>query len=325
MSHFAVMVIGNEIEKQLAPFQENNMGDCPKEYLQFNETETEYIQKYEEESVEMIQSPTGERYYLWDNRFKVGTFPNETKVIPADHITVSVAHKDRYATFEEFMQDWAGSEKRDPETGKYGYWENPNKKWDWYTIGGRWTGFFRMKSGAAGEVGRPGLMTPVAKQGTADAALKRDIDFDGMRSEAGEEAAERFDKVFALIAPHINTFIPWDRMRDEVHPGDIKAAREAYHAQDAQKSLQKGEDRDLRWSNVEEFLCSREDYIQRARDAASCPFAVLKDGQWYERGSMGWWGMVADEKDKSAWAKEFAALMDSLPDDTMLTIVDCHI
>jgi len=49
--HFAVLVIGYDIEKQLAPFQENNMGDLPDEMLKFcydykwYDTEQEVIEK----------------------------------------------------------------------------------------------------------------------------------------------------------------------------------------------------------------------------------------------------------------------------------------
>lgn len=40
MSHFSVMVICDtveELETMLAPYQENNMGDCPKQFLEFND------------------------------------------------------------------------------------------------------------------------------------------------------------------------------------------------------------------------------------------------------------------------------------------------
>lgn len=32
MSHFCVLVVGEDVKKQLAPYQENNMGDCPGEF-----------------------------------------------------------------------------------------------------------------------------------------------------------------------------------------------------------------------------------------------------------------------------------------------------
>jgi len=65
--------------------------------------------------------------------------------------------------------------------------------------------------------------------------------------------------------------------------------------------------------------------VQSARLQALAPFAYVYEGVWHERGDMGWWGIVIDEKDPDAWATEFNAFFDSLPDDTMVTVVDCHI
>lgn len=54
-------------------------------------------------------------------------------------------------------------------------------------------------------------------------------------------------------------------------------------------------------------------------------FAVLKDGQWYERGEMGWWGIVIDEEDIETWSAKFRELLENLPPEAFLTVVDCHI
>lgn len=54
-------------------------------------------------------------------------------------------------------------------------------------------------------------------------------------------------------------------------------------------------------------------------------FAIVKDGKWYERGEMGWFGVVTDEKDENAWNKEVKQLLASLSPDTLLTVYDCHI
>jgi hypothetical protein len=48
-------------------------------------------------------------------------------------------------------------------------------------------------------------------------------------------------------------------------------------------------------------------------------------GKWYEKGSMGWFGCVIGEKDQAEWNAEFNRMFDSLPDDALLTAVDCHI
>lgn len=54
-------------------------------------------------------------------------------------------------------------------------------------------------------------------------------------------------------------------------------------------------------------------------------FAVVKDGKWYERGKMGWFGVVSDQKDEDAWSEDVKQLLTSLPPDTLLTMYDRHI
>lgn len=55
------------------------------------------------------------------------------------------------------------------------------------------------------------------------------------------------------------------------------------------------------------------------------PFAVVKDGQWYQKGQMGWFGMSTDNISDEEWDARVLELIKDLPDDTMLTVVDCHI
>lgn len=126
----------------------------------------------------------------------------------------------------------------------------------------------------------------------------------------------------------MSNFVSWEKMRDEVHKGNIEAAREAYHAQDAKKAIAeaaKAGDRDLVWLELDEFAVPHEVYVQRQADRATVLFGALKDGQWVERGEMGWFGCVSGEKDQDSWNRDFNAMLDALPDDTWLTVVDCHI
>lgn len=304
-----------------------NMGDCPREYLEFHDTEEEMRQEYEKDGCTKVVMPDGRLLSPWDEAFRrKGSFAvigSSTHEVPPELKQREVPYKELFATFKDFAKEWHGCEESDPETGRYGYWENPNRKWDWYQIGGRWTGHFKLKDGCSGKAGSPGIMTETAKPGYADQARKRDIDFDGMRDAAGTEAAAKWDKVRAGLGDTLGAFIPWPVMRDEVHKGNIDAARNAYHEQEAVKAFRTVFDHPF--ASVEEFLDDRETYIKAARDSAASTFAVLKDGQWYERGSMGWWGCVSDEKDQGIWLEEFNKLLDGLPDETLLTVVDCHI
>lgn len=67
---------------------------------------------------------------------------------------------------------------------------------------------------------------------------------------------------------------------------------------------------------------TQEQYI--ATDPGLSAFAMLKDGKWHEKGRMGWWACVSDDKGDE-WRGEFADLMGSLRADQWITFVDCHI
>lgn len=86
--------------------------------------------------------------------------------------------------FGKFMKDWNGAERR-------GLWffrlTNPNRKWDWWQIGGRWTGALIAKNGVKGIRGRPGLMTDPSDGNRYDSLLIKDIDFDAMDADWDKE------------------------------------------------------------------------------------------------------------------------------------------
>lgn len=253
MSHFTVLVIGENQEEQLAPFQENNMGDCPKEFMVFEEDEDYDV---------------------------------------------------------------------DEETGKKGHWHNPNSKWDWYVLGGRWTGFFKLKTGVEAVVGRPGVLTAPAEEGYGDQVMKSEIDFDAMRDEAGKKAQDKYEEAMSIFG-HLPVNRSWSDVRESFGE-KIHEARDFYWGQERCKALRES-DGPLKFGDPDEFLTSKEDYIENARAGAIATFAVIKDGKWYERGSMGWWGVVSDEKEESEWNKQFSELIDGLPDSALLSIYDCHI
>lgn len=66
---------------------------------------------------------------------------------------------------------------------------------------------------------------------------------------------------------------------------------------------------------------TKEEYINKYSNFSA--YAVLMDGKWYEKGEMGWWAISTNENPD--WQNEFNELIKSLPEDELLTIVDCHI
>lgn len=55
------------------------------------------------------------------------------------------------------------------------------------------------------------------------------------------------------------------------------------------------------------------------------PFAIVTpSGDWHERGAMGWWGIVADEKPGDTWRDEARAVLRKFH-NCLAVGVDCHI
>lgn len=181
MTHFAVAVIsdGTKTDEQLlAPYQENNMDDCPKSFLKFTEIEEEYREKYETEGCTYVFMPDGRRLLPWDEEFRkpgeIG-FGSNTHAVPGHLEQREIPYKETFSTFEDFMREWCNEEK-DSKTGKYGYWENPNDKWDWYQLGGRYRGDLKA---SCGELGDPSWCNEdeAVPEGRFDKARIADIDF----------------------------------------------------------------------------------------------------------------------------------------------------
>ncbi|WP_437186761.1 hypothetical protein SH668x_000116 [Planctomicrobium sp. SH668] len=55
------------------------------------------------------------------------------------------------------------------------------------------------------------------------------------------------------------------------------------------------------------------------------PFVLITpDGEWHERGKMGWWDMVTNEKDEAVWHDELRQLLQQYSDHH-LVLIDAHI
>jgi hypothetical protein len=194
------MVIGDDPEDQLAPFDE-----C----IEIKPTDQGEVSEGEKQR--MI------KYYRKTENGKLN--------LPFDQL------------YAQKGNDWNGNLWKKHVDGTWHEYStyNPDSKWDWYQLGGRWSGMIKLKGEAVGVVGEPSLVT---------------------ENEPGIDQAKK---------------------------GDIE--------------------------NLNELVT----------------FAILKDGKWYERGDMGWWGMVSNEKDQNEWEEEIKKLLDGLPEDTLISIYDCHI
>lgn len=355
MSHFTVLVIGEDPNTALAPFQENNLNDCPEEFLEF--VEVDYKEGFNTEDISVyINSDDSEIIISYNEYSKLNEYDR------LQYYEDKIPLVDFYNDYNQYMLD-CGYTFND-KIQKFGYYENPNAKWDWWKLGGRWCGFFKLKEGCKGALGSSSLVTDDFFKGNyADSALKGDIDFDFMINTARDKANIEFDIIEQLLCNNdlnfnnITTYSFTELINEpsKVYtlnknlsskystPSSIKtileegvcssnfisAIRYFYNLQTIVKIINT-EDR-LRCFDccIDKYCLNkenpRESYINKSVKTAYTTFAVVYKGEWFERGTMDWWGCVSDEKDLDTWAKEFNELVLSLQDDTLLSLIDCHI
>lgn len=354
MSHFTLLVVGNEnrLEDVMAPFDEQT--EDPR-FRKFDDQTDEHRKEYETKSTEKVIAPDGTKLWPWDDRLKNperddNDFLSDKprNIVPEGYKKVKIPFKELYPTFEEFMADWADMEPN--EEGRYGYFRNPNAKWDWYQIGGRWAGFFRIKESARSkyEGSEPNFSygwDAEAKEEVlngnvlrVDQARVGDIDFEAPRNEA-EERARKTYSIFEPIVKDFPLVETWESFRQKVEDKEIASydvARNLYHDQPRIKAVDefrqtyRNDDtllgKSIFWfDDVEGLNLSIDEYVKQAREKAVSTFAVLKDGKWFERGNMGWWACVSNEKDQETWNSIFTNVISGLSEDTVLTLIDCHI
>ena len=156
--------------------------------------------------------------------------------------------------YEEHGEDWNGSCWKKNDNGVWEKWStyNPDSKWDWYSLGGRWGKSIKTKSGEF-----------------VDKCFLDEIDWSPFKPEDYEEETQK------------------DWSGKEYHP--------------------------------------LKDSVQYHYTENDVPFCVIIDGVWYERGKMGWWTFVSDEKEKGDWNEEFMTLVKTLPEKSLVANYDFHI
>jgi hypothetical protein len=295
MSHFAVAVItkGKPTEDvlaaMLAPYDEN------KEVLHFTSRE-ELIKQKRQEISNFIESNYAR--YLTDKEKYLSECTNQNHV---KYITEEFP-KMLLWTDEECYQDAIKNTEKENicKDGSVRSTYNPDSKWDWYQIGGRWAGLLTVKKGTPHENGEKSWTwdekNPYESTGDiikCDSARIKDLVF--LDKEKDAQRARRF----------------WELHVEGAEP-------------------QNDEERDMlkwAWYKKEYYIETykdKETYV-RCESAFSTYAAITKDGKWHAKGKMGWFGMSSDE-DVIAWHDGYQKLIfDDAEEDDYITIVDCHI
>lgn len=212
MSHFVGLCFGEGWENNLDRYDENLevAGYITHTKLEAIEYAKDIHKRHYNHAIEVIDNPD----YEYDKKYYqdiIDIGPELTNVEAWKRI-----------------QEW-GYEIDDEENLISHY--NPDSRWDWYVIGGRWDGFLILK----------------------------ELDEEGEHIKTNEAYINEID---------------WDLMVKE--------------------------------NNI--------------------PFCFIDVfGEWHERGEMGWFTSVKNEKDIDVWKQHFLDYIKELEDDCLVTVVDFHI
>lgn len=198
MSHATVLIISRKndtetIERMMYPYWELDLEleemkkdprakfiveytakDLPIKFQEWQDKQKERIQKClnEIEKKEFIE----EELEFSDN--------NEEKLIENRYNEIKRL-KDNLKKFDisqKWVKDYEGYDYDKKENG-YGRYDNPNDKWDWYQIGGRWAGQLKLKNNKQGTIGQKSFMIAdnPYKEGDVDSAKIKNIDPDCLK------------------------------------------------------------------------------------------------------------------------------------------------
>jgi hypothetical protein len=330
MSHFCVAVIGEDIEEQLQPYHEYECTGNNDQYVRL--------------------VPLTDEDLEWGHRCYVATH----------QMVCAVGKKEPFLTESEYYVKELHWEQDEDQV-----WcrlTNPDSRWDWWTVGGRWTGFFTINEEVADKYethmeqmdDQDGLL-PLA----VDSASVEDLDFMSPRMHAEIKASKLFDD----FTKHMEG-IPRDALtqveitdrhmealeqqpdlhgtleeqqeiqkrHEEARSDAREAARAEYYAQPWQAALAAfcKEKQLFLYNASETYFCLDEPdprfaFITKASDGLGVPHAYIHDGQWHEQGQMGMWGTVMVGDETTDYENRYWETIQGLEPGTQITIVDCHV
>lgn len=336
MSHFAVAVITAEkptdevLTAALQPFHEYECTGVKDKYVIAVDQTEEVMNDYKSGSRTMIFKDgvlLGGRYDEQFKKLKADSNWEYDYVIPEGCEEREVPYTEIYPTLEAYLKKYNG-DSLDGEyseltaDGRYLRYTNPNKTWDWWVVGGRWSNYLLNKSGQ-----------------TVDSCQLSELDLDAKIAQLEVKANEQYDyfiKCMGVLAETGATWKTWAEIVKEDPNRSRDECREIYRNQDAITILKVNDENDKKafsltsffGLDIDDFRCSREEYVERNSNTPFQCYNLLIASEadqehlgWYG-GEMGWWGMGTQE---DGWGQKYQDLLRSQPKDHYITIVDCHI
>jgi hypothetical protein len=349
MSHFTCLIIHKDeenIKDVLQPYHEYESTGTEDEYV-IDVDKTADVQEYLDREIYYGKRKEGG---AWDYEYSIERaetqLNNHVKATRAQYFKAAGMTQEE---IDEEIRDYHGYKKRGNQWIDH---TNPNAKWDWWVMGGRWSGLLRVKKGAEAQRGENGIMGTNFDETGYDSCLIKDLDLEAMLRVQRERIVKGRHKAFDDALEKVKTknipcsdfmlqpdaFNKWDELsvqrkqcEDELRgvweslgkPNTFRDYVNDEHAAGNPSAITVRLSEELGYSSM--FGITPGQTMQQEIDDAQaiCTFAVIKDGKWYERGEMGWWGCVSNEDDE--WESKFNDLFKDADPDMRVTVVDCHI
>lgn len=367
MSHFTVLVIGDDPRQQMEKYSETKEVEPYKDYVDM--APPDHVDR--EWCFEVDWAITVEARDAWVEKHGIETAPEDMDYKEYEEHFRSDEFNEFKDSFDpsfdpnnpsredlERIAELLSREDRKAEVDEVGLFRwstyNPDSKWDWYSLGGRWRGFFMVKEDVEMDYGMVDKASDlITEDGThlaiggesgafgneakfqADQALAGDIDWEAMReAERGfaNEAYDEYEEAIKGTVPIIEFEeylrkhdIDPDAQRSDGDKEALEQARKEYHAQERVKALKDANLWPFLSSPKEVYKDSREEYVKSRVSRIAIPYAIVREGGWLGKGDMGWFGMSANEMDQDMWSDAVHGIYSKQEPDTLLTLLDCHI
>jgi len=292
-------------------------------------------------------------------------YSTRVRRLPEGAVEVDVLYREIWS-FAEYMRDYVavpvveGDDSPDlHDEHKSGYCRvrggdvvevvrrtNPNAKWGWWSIGGRYGGTMIPLNRA--EVIRRGVLgiggpNDDQKAGGFDICRRGNLDLDSMRAVRIEGRQRQWDELrdgliiakgiseeaimrhWRAFASHVDEVsAAWKALDNDSQLWDYFATTTGEFREAVDSGVPGAVSCMFHGLDIDENDPDIIAWIQRV--PAITTYALLtEDGEWVQRGKMGWFGMSSDEQPASLWYDRVSEFVTALPEDRWLTAVDCHI
>ncbi len=336
MSHFSVLVITDDqptddsLRETLLRWHEYECTGIDR-YCAWVDHTDEFTKEFETSLKPFVRLPDGQLKSKYSDEFyrkekdRFG-LPESKFYLPPGAALIELTLKDAGITLFAAAKE-EGYDAIPDQPGRFGRYTNKDHKWDWYAVGGRYSGKLLVRPGGLGYRGQRSWTNKAETIAGFDQARRGDLDLDAMKAMQVEQ---RREWAVGCCAKAELTLADLDQAcRDK------RASEAVWKAipEPKPRGQAYGEWLDslgytiLRTFNRTSFTLPEpaegqtiDEWIAAAPPISS--WGVVMDDQWFEQASMGWWGSHSEKQPD--WEDSFTKLFETIRPDQWVSVVDCH-